>query len=57
MKPEVPSQTAERVALISAIESLLPESKRICSDPYAKHFLTGRLKRIYRVERKIFGGC
>jgi methyltransferase (TIGR00027 family) len=42
-----PSQTAERVALARAIEALLPEDRRICYDPYARHFLTGRMRRIY----------
>lgn len=49
MKPSTPSQTAERVALTRAIESLLPDKRRICSDHLARHFLTGRMHRAYRV--------
>jgi len=56
MKKTEPSQTAEKVALTRAIETLLPKNRRICSDPYAKYFLEGRMKRIYNawLLRKIF---
>ena len=47
MKDHQPSSTAERVALTRASECLFPEINRICSDPYSKYFLTGRLKRLY----------
>jgi len=34
-----PNSTAERTALIRAIESRKPDEERICYDPYAVHFI------------------
>jgi methyltransferase (TIGR00027 family) len=34
------SRTAEQNALFRALESRLPEGRRICTDPLARHFLT-----------------
>lgn len=39
MKPGQPSYTAEVVACYRAVESMKPESQRVCYDPYARFFL------------------
>ncbi len=39
IKRNGPSATAEVMALNRAVESLRPEDKRICYDPYAVHFI------------------
>src|SRR5262249_55238339 len=44
MVPNAPSQTAEAVCLMRAIEQRRPPAQRIVDDPYAKLFL-GRLAR------------
>ena len=56
MRRQEPSQTAARVALVRAIETLLPEKRRLCSDPYAVHFLDEPMKRIYgsRLQRNLY---
>ncbi len=56
MREDAPSVTAERVAATRAIEFRRPANKRICSDPLARHFLSGELARVQRhwVLRKLF---
>lgn len=57
MHAYVPSQTAERVALARAIESLLPQQHSICSDPYAHYFLEGLMKSIFQAWLLRVGFC
>ena len=48
MKEGKPSWTAEIVAIDRAVESMKPEHRRVCHDPFAQHFLSTR----YRVLAK-----
>lgn len=41
---DAPSRTAEYMALFRAVETSGPARTRLFQDPYAAHFLTGRLK-------------
>jgi len=43
LKEGKPSQSAEMCASGRAVESFLPEAKRVCYDPLAKHFLSTKL--------------
>jgi methyltransferase (TIGR00027 family) len=43
MKNNNLSQTAEIIAMHRAREAALPESERICNDPYAKYFLSRKM--------------
>lgn len=56
MRRDEPSRTALRVALARAIETLLPEKRRLCADPYAKYFLDEPAKHIYAswLRRRLF---
>src|SRR5437773_12417079 len=44
MKADKASQTAQYMALFRALETTLPENKRLFIDPYAVSFLEGKLK-------------
>ena len=46
MKEGKPSFTAEGVCALRAAESALPEDKRMCYDPYAREFLSLKLRLI-----------
>lgn len=47
MKPDVASRTAENNAFARAWESIKPEEKRICFDPFARIFLGEELGEIF----------
>jgi methyltransferase (TIGR00027 family) len=51
MRPDRPSRTAQYMALFRALESALPTSQRLFDDPYARAFLTGRLRVAGRLAR------
>lgn len=47
-----PSRTAEHNAFLRAVESLKPPARRMCLDPYAKHFLSPPLMALYQDAEK-----
>lgn len=49
MKPDTPSRTAEGIAVMRARESARPEGERIFFDPFARHFLSRRIRTIGRI--------
>jgi methyltransferase (TIGR00027 family) len=48
MKEGKPSFTAEGVCALRAAESILPEDKRVCYDPYAKEFISLKFRLLAR---------
>lgn len=67
MKQDIPNSSAESDAFLRAAESMIPEHKRVCYDPFAKDFLGSkytyalsnehfRKEIIQDIERKTPGG-
>ena len=53
MREGKPSQSAEMCASGRAIESFLPEAKRVCNDPLAQYFLSTKFRSVLCYNRQL----
>jgi len=54
MKENQPSTTAENLAAVRAFEAMRPQREQICSDVYARRFLSDRFTRPHNLMQRLF---